>query len=84
MHLAILICYLNLQHLKKLKILDQVSTESSNIKDAFYPGAPFAPLYPTQILFVCLFVLADIAYLILYAHLSIFTFRWPLPSSSAN
>ncbi len=27
--LAILICYLNLQHFKKHKILDQVSTESS-------------------------------------------------------
>ncbi len=27
--LAILICYLNLQHFKKHKILDQVSTEST-------------------------------------------------------
>ncbi len=30
MNISILICYLNLQHFKKQKILDQVSTESAS------------------------------------------------------
>ncbi len=34
---AILICYLNLQHLKKHKILDQVSTESTSRAIVFGP-----------------------------------------------
>ncbi len=85
----ILICYFNLQHLKKHKILDQAQNQlctaerdrikdqtnqhlhaekrmfckvlchvfvpssgldENNIKGAFYPGAPLAPLYPKPFL----------------------------------